>query len=114
MIVYGHSVTLPPRYRTYDGTTWGPQLLAPSLPGTPFLIQLTPSGGGSEIMCLMNATGGQNRLEFLRWNGSSFVNYQELEPNVSGPAGAEVFMIPDEPPVVVPKLIYTWTETSPP
>ncbi len=68
---------------------------------------------GSEIMTLMNCAGGQNRLEFMRWNGTGFVNAQELEPNVSGPAGAEVFMVPDEPPIQVPRLIQAWAESAP-
>jgi hypothetical protein len=113
IVVYGHSNTTQPRYRVYDGTTWSAPSQAPSLPGVPLLVQLTPSGGGSEIMMLVNALGGQNRLEFLRWNGSAFVNFQELEPNVSGPAGAEVFMIPDSPPIQVPQLVRGWTEAEP-
>lgn len=114
MIVYGNSSSTLPRYRTYDGSAWSAQLTAGSMPGSPFLVQLTPSGGGREVMVLMNCTGGQNRLEFMRWNGSSFVNVQELEANVSGPSGAEVFMVPDEPPMNVPQVVVNWTESSPP
>ena len=50
---------------------------------------------------------------FMRWNGSAFVNVQELEANVSGPSGAEVFMVSDEPPINVPKQIDTWTQAVP-
>lgn len=113
IVGYGHATTTSLRYRTYDGTSWSNQSSGPTVPGTPFLVQLTPSGGGTEIMALLNCTGGQNRLEFMRWNGTSFVNVQELEPNVSGPAGAEVFMVPDEPPINVPRVIYSWTEAAP-
>lgn len=114
LIAYGRAANTTPRFRTYDGNLWGAETSGPTLPGTPFLIQLTPSGGGSEVMALMNCSGGQNRLEFMRWNGNTFVNTQELEPNVSGPAGAEVFMIPDEPPINVPRLIQAWAESAPP
>jgi hypothetical protein len=113
LVVYGHAGSPLPRFNVHNGTSWGLQQNGPMLPNPPLLVQLTPSGGGREIMCLMNVTGGQNMLEFLRWNGGALVNRQQLEPNVSGPSGAEVFMIPDEPPVTVPLRISTWAETAP-
>ena len=114
LVMYGSSGINTPRFRTFDGTAWGAQQSAGALPNPPLLVQLTPSRAGAEIMTLINVTGGQNRLQFLRWDGASFAAVQELESNVSGPAGAEVFMIPDDPPGTSPGCAFNgWAQVAP-
>jgi hypothetical protein len=115
MVVWGTSGSKTPQYRIFDGLLWGSTQLAPALPSVPFLIQLGPSSTGTEIMLLANCTGGQNSLEFLRWDGTQFGQYQSLESNVSGPAGREVFMVADQPAGTAPATYYLrgWAETAP-
>jgi hypothetical protein len=114
LIVYGHSGQLAPRYRTYNGSGFSSQSNGSALPSVPLLVQLSPSAEGAEIMCLINITGGQNKLEFSRWTGAAFDSLQELESNVSGPSGAEVFMIPDDPEGVTnPTILRAWAEVPP-
>jgi hypothetical protein len=99
----------------FDGMSWGASLLAPAFPTVPFLVQLSPSSVGTEIMLLANCTGGQNTLEFQRWSGTQFGQYQQLEGNVSGPAGREVFMVADQPAGTAPSTYYlrNWAEAAP-
>jgi hypothetical protein len=114
MIMYGTAGVLTPRYRIFDGTSWGSAVNGPTLPSVPLLVQLSASNEGAELMGLINVTGGQNSLHFMRWDGSGLVNYQQLEGNVSGAAGAEVFMIPIEPPNASnDAAIRGWKELAP-
>jgi hypothetical protein len=115
MVVWGTAGSKTPQYRLFDGLLWGSTQLAPAFPTVPFLIQLGPSSTGTEIMMLANCTGGQNSLEFMRWDGSQFGQYQNLEANVSGPAGREVFMVADQPAGTAPATYYLrgWSETAP-
>jgi hypothetical protein len=113
--VWGTDGSYTPQYRLYDGSAWGSTQLAPAFPSVPFLVQLGPSSVGTEIMLLANCTGGQNSLEFMRWNGTEFGQYQRLEENVSGPAGREVFMVADQPAGTAPSTYYLrgWSEAPP-
>ncbi len=114
LLMYGVAGQNAPRYRTFDGSGWSNASNAPVLSSPPLLIQLSPSATGSEIMALMNLTGGQNKLVFLRWTGSVMDSLQELEGNVSGPSGAEVFMIPEDPEGIThPSMLRAWCETAP-
>jgi Tfp pilus assembly protein PilX/cell wall assembly regulator SMI1 len=98
MVLFCRASSLAPRYRVFDGSSWGAEGTAPALPAAPYVVQLTPSATGQELMSLINTTGGQNKLEFIRWNGTAFGAVQELlEANITGGLGPEPFMIVDEP-----------------
>ena len=114
LVMWGRNSVSPPMYRTYNGTTWSGETVGPTVPNPTLLVQMTPSRNGSEIMILHNVMGGQNALQFMRWTGTGLVHLQELEANLSGPAGAEVFMIPDDPEGIIdPMRVWTWAPAAP-
>lgn len=96
LLLWGATINTP-RYRLWNGSSWGAQQLAPALSNHPLIVQLRPSSGTSEILALFAVNGGQSCFEFLRFNGSSFDSYQQLVSNLSGADPEEVFMISDDP-----------------
>jgi hypothetical protein len=85
-----------PRYRTWNGSSWSAQLTGPALSDKPLIVQLRPAAAGTEILALFAVDGGQNALDFLRFNGSTFDSYQKLVSNLSGSDPDEVFMIAED------------------
>ncbi|SFM67179.1 VWA domain-containing protein [Methanolobus profundi] len=78
MVVWGTS-DLIPRYRIWNGSSWGPESLASGLGGSGYTrwVQLTPDPD-SDAMFLMTSDGN-NDLNVQRWDGSSWSIVSEVE-----------------------------------
>ena len=90
--VYAEGSSTSPRYRVYDGSNWSSELTGPNLSDDFAAFQMAPVGTGQEILTLA-ITRGQDRLKFMKWNGSSFVNATELEDDLAGSDTHECAMI---------------------
>jgi hypothetical protein len=111
---WGVSGSGSPRYVMWTGSGWGSVQTAPSISGTPLIVQLNNAVSGREIFLLGVISGGQNSLYSLRWNGSAMSGAQKIADNVSGPAPHEVFMTPAYGPLEGAGLsLVSWAEEPP-
>jgi hypothetical protein len=111
--VWATSGVTTPKYRVYDGTSWGATQTAPSLGSVPSIWQLSPGASGQEILgaVLARSTG---ELWFTKWNGTEFATFTSLEASVAGANSYQAFMMTDLPSgYVAPKKIVTWQEADP-
>lgn len=90
--VYAEGSSTSPRYRVYDGTNWSSELTGPNLSDDFAAFQMAPIGNSHTILTLC-ITKGADRLKFMEWNGSSFVNAVELEDDLAAKDTHEACMI---------------------
>lgn len=108
----GSSAT--PRFRVYDGASWGAQQNAPALSATVQFVQLTPQVSGGQLLALCSLDAGQNSLESLVFAGGSFSGHQQLESNLTGSSSTEAFMAVDQPPgTPAADALRGWTQAAP-
>lgn len=90
--VYSEGTSTSPRYRVYDGSNWSSELTGPNLSDDFAAFQMAPIGT-CQIILTLAITNGADRLKFMEWNGSSFINAVELEDDLAGKDTHEACMI---------------------
>src|SRR5262249_30164701 len=65
VVLWGGS-TSTPHFRIYDGASWGALQNAPAITNSPIIVQLSPDNSGNTILALLQTSGGQTSLDFLR------------------------------------------------
>jgi hypothetical protein len=115
LVTYVHSGTSAVKYRSCVGTVWSAESTGPALPGVPFQVQNSPTAGAQEILTFANCSGGQNKLDFMRWDGSVYGSLQEvLTSNLSGGSGPEAFMVVGESTTAASgTTVRGWTDAAP-
>lgn len=98
------------RYRTWSGSAWSGELSGPSLGAQPQIIHLARGVGDSEIV--IACSDSSNRLQVVRWNGSSMSSATVVESALSGQLQYYSFALP-EPTVQPQPRIQAWAEVTP-